>query len=167
VNLVDLRGKLPVHPAAKYGHRPLTDIVGVCFHYSGVDGDCGAADIARYHIEQNGWPGCGYTAAIRKDGTIELAWPLDTLTWHADGGGGQTDDEGNVVGMNNWEWIGCCLAGLSGFTAEQVEAALDFLDWCEDELGRELKAAGHRHLRTNTLCPGAGWDALYSALVWR
>jgi len=172
MSIVDLRGKLPVHPTARYGHRPLAEIVGVCWHYSGVEGDCSALDVARYHISPrpdapNGWPGCGYTAIVRRDGVIEIAWPLDTLCWHANGGGGQIDDEGHLVGENNWRWIGVMLAGLSGFTEAQLAAALFFSDWCEDELNRPLLQAGHRHLRTNTACPGAGWDALYSALVWR
>jgi len=167
VNIVDLRGKLPVHPTARYGHRPLSEIIGLCWHYSGVEGDCTALDVAQYHINTNGWPGCGYTAVIGRDGATVLAWGLDALTWHANGGGGQLDDEGHLVGENNWRWIGVMLAGLSSFTEAQLAAALAFSDWCEDELNRPLLQVGHRHLRTNTVCPGPGWDALYSALVWR
>ena len=62
--------------------RDVTDQIVI--HHTGnpTDDDLSAEEIHESHLAQ-GWSGIGYHFVIRKDGTIELGRPMDTIGAHA------------------------------------------------------------------------------------
>ncbi len=155
--LVDRRGELvalyPGRPA--YQRRDLGQIEGVVIHHTAVDVDLAARDIARYHVERNGWPGIGYHFLVHQNGDIDWCNELETVSYHADG-----QEKINGVGVNNWRYVGVALNGCftegRAPTAAQMLAARWLIASIEYRLGRRLAVLGHKELGV-TRCPGDNW----------
>ena len=61
------------------------------------DRDVDAAEIRRWHVDENGWDDIGYHFVIRRDGTIEPGRDLDAVGAHC-------------LSVN-YESVGVCLVG--------------------------------------------------------
>ena len=95
--LRDLTDSLPRKPG--YRSRPRSAIRYVVVHHvgGGVNRDYSALEIARYHVDGNGWPGIGYHFLVHPAGQIDQVNQLGTRSYHC----------GNL----NGESVGVCLAG--------------------------------------------------------
>ena len=153
--VVDFRGMLPLRKGAKgYPARPLEGITMVVVHYSGVDADSSALEIAEYQTTKTTgdlFPECAYSFVVRWDGRIEQCHDLEKRTWHAGGG-------------NNDAGIGICLPGSDWPTPRQLDSAGALIRALNRELGRQLRVVGHKELSA-TLCPGPYWDSWKGKLV--
>ena len=131
--------------------RGRTDLIVI--HHTGnpTDDDLSAEEIHESHKAQ-GWTGIGYHFVIRKDGTIELGRPVDTVGAHA-------------YGYNSHS-IGIHVCGnfeIGEPTPEQIESCSILVGWLTEQYGLEVDGnhvVGHRDLMA-TACPG---DTLYSQL---
>ncbi len=146
-DVADFRGVLPLRKGAKgYPARPLEGITMVVVHYSGVDADSSALEIAEYQTTKTTgdlFPECAYSFVVRWDGRIEQCHDLEKRTWHAGGG-------------NNDAGIGICLPGSDRPTPKQLDSAGALIRALNRELGRQLRVVGHKELSA-TLCPGPSW----------
>lgn len=133
--------------------RGRTDLIVI--HHTGnpTDDDLSAEEIHESHLAQ-GWAGIGYHFVIRKDGSIELGRPMDTIGAHA-------------YGYNNCS-IGIHVCGnfeLAEPTPQQIESCATLVAWLADKYGIDIDTdtdtvVGHRDLMA-TACPGY---TLYSQL---
>lgn len=134
-------GDLP-KGSKSYSKRPLEGITDIVIHHSAANGKFGPYDFAKWHIEQNGWPGIGYHYVIMQDGTIYQTNSHETLSYQ--------------TGGHNTYTLGICLAG--NFEEEQVPAAqLKAARWLVSKLQREItsisKVKRHGDYK-GTSCPG-------------
>ena len=143
----DLTDSLPQRPG--YSSRPRSAIRYVVVHHvgSGVNRDYTAQEIARYHVDGNGWPGIGYHFLVHPAGQIDQVNRLETRSYHC----------GNLNGQS----VGVCLAGdfseampASG----QIESVGRLVGELQAELGRELIVLGHGDV-PSTSCPGATFES--------
>ena len=111
-------------------------------------------DIARFHIQTNGWGGIGYHFLIGKDGTVYYVGDLSTA-------------RANVANLND-QVIGICLIGnfMAGKipTADQLDSARKLCDFFINNFGDLVgfiswdSIKGHKELPgQSTACPGDGW----------
>lgn len=160
--VVDFRGQLPVRKGTQgYPSRPLEKIDTVVIHYSGVNSDSSALDIARYQTTKTTgdlFPECAYSFVIRWNGRIEQCHDLETRSWHA---GGKNNDTG----------IGVCLPGNGWPTPDQLDSTAALIWSLNRALGRGgdsplLRVAGHKEVSA-TQCPGPQWALWKEELVSR
>ncbi|GEM_PF-2577058 len=158
--VADFRGRLPVRKGANgYPNRPLEGITMAVIHYSGVDADSSATEIASYQTTKTSgdlFPECAYSFVIRWDGRIEQCHNLEKRSWHA---GGRNNDLG----------IGICLPGNGWPTSHQLDSAAALIRALNLTLNRggekpSLRIAGHKELSA-TACPGPYWDIWKQHLV--
>ena len=125
--------------------RTTTDMIVI--HHTGnpEDDDLSAEEIHESHQAQ-GWAGIGYHYVIRKDGSIELGRPVDTIGAHAYGENSHTI---GIVVCGNFE--------IAEPTVEQIESTSVLVAWlCERyNIAPITKdtVVGHRDLMP-TACPG-------------
>lgn len=147
MEIVNLVGKLPVHPELKYDKRVLSQIVRTVIHHSAtVPGEVSQAAtvrhieaIARGHVEDNDWPGIGYHFVIGPGGKVYQTNLLETISYH--------------VGGKNTPSVGVCLLGdftKGDPTDNQIASARALVKW----LG--WPAVSHKDL-SQTQCPG-NWE---------
>ncbi len=143
--IVNLVGKLRVHPTEKYTTRISWKCVIV--HHAvtpsadSIGSELRVKRIAEYHVGHWGWPGIGYSFCIAQDGTVYQTNVLTTISYHA---GTKTA---------NKEGVGICLLGtFTKTTPAQVQ--LDSLTALVKWLKLPIKA--HREI-IRTGCPGDGW----------
>tara|TARA_Y100000310_G_C20429867_1_gene690937 strand:+ start:235 stop:765 length:531 start_codon:yes stop_codon:yes gene_type:complete len=81
----DITLYLPTHPTQVYAKRNLSEIDTIVVHQtdSKDSGKFGVYDIARYHVNNNGWAGIGYHYYIIKDGKIFKTQEPSTISYHA------------------------------------------------------------------------------------
>lgn len=131
--------------------RDVTDQIVI--HHTGnpTDDDLSAEEIHESHLAQ-GWSGIGYHFVIRKDGTIELGRPMDTIGAHAYG------ENSHTIGIHV-----CGNFELAEPTPQQIESCATLVAWLADKYGIDIDTdtvVGHRDLMA-TACPGY---TLYSQL---
>ncbi len=143
----DRRGALPKRQGAEpYETRPLAAITLAVVHYSGVDRDSTALEIANYQTTKavgDPFPEIAYHFIVRQNGEIEQCHDLCTRTWHA---GTPGNDKG----------VALCLPMLHGPTPLQADAAARLINAIGDRLKRPLTIKGHQELAP-TQCPGSHW----------
>ena len=109
--------------------------------------DIGAAEIRRWHVEDNGWSDIGYHQVIRRNGAIELGRDLKVSGAH-------------VVGYNKLS-VGVCLVGgvnadgapENNFTPEQFDSLRLTLDYWK-RIYPDARVMGHRDFPgVNKACP--------------
>lgn len=145
----DLRGTLPRHPTRRYAARRLDDIAGIAVHHTGPPAhrDLSAQEIARYHVEHNGWPAIAYDWLVHWDGTVEYVKDWTEAGYH-------------VGGANNALWLAVCLTGdwsdgrIPG--EAQLAATRELIANVQMAWGRWLPVKGHRELGASA-CPGDTW----------
>lgn len=102
------------------------------------DRDIRAANIRRWHVEENGWSDIGYHYVITRGGVVEAGRPLDKAGAH-------------VAGRNS-DSIGVCMVGNDQFTDEQY-VALRNLHTVIKTVVPEIEVSGHRDWTNAKTCP--------------
>ncbi|MHB1414652.1 MAG: peptidoglycan recognition protein family protein [Chloroflexota bacterium] len=145
--IVDRRDRLPLRAGAgRYPRRDLAAVRWIVIHYSAVDRDSSAQEIATYQTTKadgDAFPEVAYHFVVRQNGLIEQCHDVAVRAWHA-------GKEGNDLG------IAVCLPMLSGPTVPQVQATARLVAALRERVGRQLEIVGHKDLMP-TLCPGADW----------
>jgi len=152
--IVDLQGRLTVHPTLRYGSRKPRDIQFVVVHHSAtptsdtIPALLRIQRIADYHVNHNGWPGIGYHYIVDQAGIVYQVNHQDTVSNHTAGG--------------NLHGLGVCLLGTytkAPPSPVQTAAAARLIDW----LGWR-KVKDHHDWPGGTLCPGVAGDAVRAAI---
>jgi len=112
-------------------------------------------DTTAYQIgpsAQVAFPGFAYTGFVEADGSIRVAWDVETVTY-SQGDGSATVIDG--VGSNNYHGIAFCFSGENP-TDPQVAALHRIHVALTAILGRPIAVRGHREVsgRSDTDCPG-------------
>lgn len=154
MKIVDVVNKLSKHDTKTYSKRPLGVITTAVIHHSLTrnikdDGDIYA--FARYHVNNNGWPGIGYHYVIDTDGTIYKTNYLTTKAYH--------------VGNHNFYCIGLCLVGdfrTDTPTNAQLKSLNDLLMVLYKTY--HIKIKGHSEMPgyQNKQCPSINMDKIRS-----
>lgn len=119
----------------------------IVIHHSGTptDMDLSAPAIQNMHLH-NGWLGIGYHFVIRKNGTVEVGSPLETIGAHAY--------------MHNANTIGIHLSGnfeIGRPTKAQINSTEKLIAYLAKDYKLDLNKNliwGHRHYNHDTACPG-------------
>ncbi|URN94628.1 MAG: peptidoglycan recognition protein family protein [Candidatus Pristimantibacillus lignocellulolyticus] len=141
MQIVDLRGKLPVHKSKKYNTRKVSDIRSLAIHHS-LTLSGSAQAFATYHVNTNGWPGIAYTYVIDKDGTINQCLDHSIISYH--------------VGNSNKHALGICMVGdfrTQKPTDAQYKSVLELVRWLQSQLPNATSVLGHSQY------PGYTWKA--------
>lgn len=154
INIIDVRNQLVQHPNKTYNKRSLDSIKYIAIHHSATKGGNGDS-FARYHVNNNNWPGIGYHYVILADGKIEWTNDLTTVSYH--------------VGEHNSQAIGICLVG--DFTASQLplaqkEALKELCQYLLEKLNLTITdVKGHNEFSSSkTKCPGLDMEQLRAYL---
>jgi N-acetyl-anhydromuramyl-L-alanine amidase AmpD len=144
----DISGTLPQHPTARYQTRPVSAIQSIVLHHSAVPASVGAAQIAKYQVDKQGWPGIGFHYFVTDDGHLQQTQPLEVIAYHA----------GDA---NNPSSLGICLAG--NFTDQPPSAAelagtSQLVAWLLYKLNLPVEAIHAHKDYIATACPGNQWD---------
>ena len=143
----DWRDRLPTRAgAAPYERRSLAAITHAVVHYSAVDADSSAQQIAAYQVgkpDGDLFPAIAYHFVVRQSGEIEQCHDLAVRAWHA---GSYANDVG----------IAICLPMLHGPTPRQAAACARLIGALGERLGRALAVVGHKELQPSR-CPGDAW----------
>ncbi len=140
--------ELAKHATDHYPTRTLSQISGIVVHHSAVPASVGAARIAKYQVEKQGWPGVGFHYFIYDDGRIEQTQPLEVISKHA--------------GDANPTSVGICLAG--NFTDEppteaQLLSTSQLAAWLLQDLDLPIEAIHPHKDYVVTACPGDQWES--------
>ncbi|MCR8656916.1 peptidoglycan recognition protein family protein [Paenibacillus endoradicis] len=141
MQIIDLKGRLPVHKTKKYNSRKASDIRSLAIHHS-LTLSGSAQAFATYHVNTNGWPGIAYTYVIDRDGTINQCLDHTTVGYH--------------VGNSNKHALGICLVGdfrTQQPTDAQYKSALELVKWLQLQLPSAVEVKGHSQY------PGYSWKA--------
>lgn len=141
----DITAELPKSQTKSYGRRALSQIVRYVIHHSATSGG-DPWSFARYHVENNGWPGIGYHFVIMPDGTIYQTNALETISY-------------GVENMNTGS-VNTCLVGnfeVTKPTAPQLTAVVELHKRLAAQLGQK-PIVGHNDLKQTTKCPGKNLD---------
>lgn len=161
---MDLRERLPVHPALVYDSRSVGSITQIVVHHAGAEPlnrgvEAFAQATAVYHINPHGpkqeeWPGIGYHIVLGTDGEWAYCNSLKTISYH--------------VGRNNPISFGVCMEGdyrMKAVPHFMVDALEEIVRWaihsCKafaEDNGwpfRGVGIIGHRQDQyAATACPG-------------
>jgi hypothetical protein len=144
----DIIEALPRHPSLRYRMRNMDEITHVIVHHSATLPTISAEAMARYHVNDRGWPGIGYHFVITVDGKIQQTNPLAAASYHA--------REANAYG------VGICFTGDFSITIPspaQLDAGAHLVAWLLQELHIPLNhVQGHKANVLTTSCPGDQWD---------
>ncbi len=145
-----LADQLLQHATKRYQRRSLSAITHIVIHQSGVAANIPLADIAKYHVEQLGWPGVGFHFYILPDGRIQQGNALEMVSYQA--------------GPANPYSVGICFAGkFDQFvpTAAQIDAGASLIVWLLHVLALPIEnVVGHNDLpffQGKIPCPGQQW----------
>jgi hypothetical protein len=150
----DLRGTLPVHATRRYDPIDSRGFDYICIHHSATEKTRTWANIAGYHVNNNGWAGIAYHGGVRR-GKFALFDNVDTERAH-------------VYGMNH-EAFGICVTGNYDTTVVD-EMDLDVLKRAIGVLdavyAHEKAIKSHQELRVGgfTECPGSDLKRLIPTL---
>jgi len=125
--------------------RLLTEAIAIHHTGSPEDDDLSSPELHRMHLN-NGWWGMGYHFNIRKNGTVELGTPLETVGAHA------YEHNYNTIGIHvagNFEQVKPTMKQLDSLERLVADLARDYHITINDQT-----VAGHRHFNSDTACPG-------------
>lgn len=77
--------ELPKHLTKTYRKRTLEDSITIFIHHTAVDADVAIENIAKYHVNHNGWPEIGYHSAVKPNGDILLLNDFEEISYHTRG----------------------------------------------------------------------------------
>lgn len=117
----------------------------VIIHHSAAPDSQRVEDIARYHVEVNGWSAIGYHYIIERDGTIAMGRPRWAVGAHAYGA--------------NFDSIGVCVLGnFNNDTLDQIRmmSLCHVIAQCihDYDLDPDDDVIPHRDVAGDTSCPG-------------
>lgn len=149
LEVVDLRTTLPQHATERYEGRSIGGIEQIVIHHSATPDDRSAEAIARYHVDNLGWPGIAYHFLVHQDGRTEYTQPIEIVSYG--------------VARRNDNTLHICLTG--DFTdappgEPQIQAARKLVENLCYALGRVYPVVGHTDIAVEgyaTACPGATW----------
>jgi hypothetical protein len=145
--MIDIVNELPVSSTLKYTRRSKPPTMAV-IHHSATDKMVTAEQMARYHVEERGWPGIGYHFVVMWDGNVYQTNDIMTISYHA-GDGTNTPENTNSYG------VGICLVGDFSSVAPpaaQLEAVRRLIEYLE------LPFIPHKEAHNvSTTCPGNTW----------
>jgi hypothetical protein len=146
----DIVDQLPRSQTESYKERPLSGVKYIVGHHVGVDADPTPEQTALYHVNEHGWPGCGYHAIVLKDGSGYLTQRLTTMSYH-------------VAGQNHLA-VGILINGdfRQGRlpTKAQMVTVPKFIGWIQAQLPVHAAIVGHGDIALpgqETSCPGDTW----------
>lgn len=156
IQVKDLRLTLPKHPTLTYQIRSIGGIEVFVVHHSATQ-DIPAEQVARYHVETNGWPGIGYHFLIHPDGTIEYTQGIEVTSY-------------GVADRNEHSLHICLLGTFTDYAPPeaQIVATKKLIDNLDYALGRIYPVVGHSEIATPanpTQCPGRTWPQWKPRLV--
>jgi len=128
--------------SGSYKERPLSAIDSIVIHHTASPRDTTPEQIARYHIEHNGWPGIGYHFVIGAGGEVWQTQHLETMSYH--------------VGNHNRHTIGVAFTGdFTKYdpTSPQIAAGKKLIAY----LDKNLAIHPHQYFNPETECPGSSW----------
>lgn len=134
---------LPEHISKEYGERNLEDSLYIFIHHTASPSSAKIENIAKWHVNNNGWARIGYHSGIKSNGDILILNSLRTLSYHTRG--------------NNTKGISIVLLG--NYNEEELtDAQLKSLKIVTEALCQNLKIKGimgHRDAPgASTSCPG-------------
>lgn len=138
MEVINMENSLPVGKT-KYPKRELHSIQQIVIHHTTNDGSLQAQ--AKWHVNNNGWPGIGYHFVIDKTGAINRCNSIDTICYN--------------VANQNTKTIGICLIGnfeIKKPTAEQIDSLKWLIESLRGVVG-SLPVYGHLD-KGKTSCPG-------------
>lgn len=146
--ITDIVDQLMQHPTKRYSKRQRKAITHICIHHSAVAATVPVEHVAKYHVEDQGWPGIGYHFYVKPSGVIYQTQRLETVSWH--------------VSHNNDYSVGICVAGDFTYAPPpqlQIDSAAHLVAWLMQDLGvPEQNILGHKEFPANdTSCPGETW----------
>lgn len=136
--------------------KALTDVQYLVIHHSASPRDTTSVDtIRKWHVEDNGWAGIGYSWVITADGKIHATRPLTKQGAHA-------------PKVNALSW-GVCVVGNNtkpgeGWNEAQEESLLNLVEAVE-LLVPGIKVLGHRDTGQATECPGLDVRAWLKGII--
>lgn len=144
----DVVDQLSKHPTLKYATRSLDRITHLCIHHSAASGSIPIENVAKYHVDDRGWPGIGYHFYIKPDGTVYQTNRMETVSFQ--------------VSQNNDYSVGVCVSGDFTYAPPpdtQIEATARLVAWLMQELSVPVQnVLGHKEFPQNdTSCPGETW----------
>lgn len=148
ITVKDLRLTLPKHPTLSYEARSIGGIETIVIHHSATQ-DVPAEAIARYHVENLGWPGIGYHFLVHQNGDTEYTEPIEIISY------GVADRNENSLHI-------CLLGTFTDYAPRepQIVAAKSLIDNLDYAMGRVYPVVGHSEIATPgnaTACPGRTW----------
>jgi hypothetical protein len=157
LEVVDLRTILPQHATERYGGRSIGGIEQIVIHHSATPDDRSAEAIARYHVDNLGWPGIAYHFLVHQDGRTEYCQPIEIVSYG--------------VAKRNDNTLHICLVG--NFTdappgEPQIQAARKLVENLCYALGRIYPVVGHTDIAVEgyaTACPGTTWPQWKHRLI--
>jgi len=153
--ITDIVDQLMQHPTKRYDKRQLKAITHLCIHHSAVAATVPVEHVAKYHVEDQNWPGIGYHFYVKPSGAIYQTQQLETISWH--------------VSHNNDYSVGICVAGDFTYVPPpqlQIDSAAHLVAWLMQELRiPEQNILGHKEFPANdTSCPGETW---LKGVIWK
>lgn len=158
---VDLRDSLPGDAYNWNWKRDLSQIEYLAIHHSCTDINYTPFQIARDHINKNGWGGIGYHFVVDKDGVVYYTGDITTA-------------RANVANLNE-QVLGICLIGnfIGGEIPffeqlDSVHKLCEFFIKSQDlpNVTSWDKLRGHKELPNQaTNCPGDNWPSLRIKIV--
>jgi hypothetical protein len=143
-----------------YQTRPLSDIVFIAIHHSGV---CPSSNpiseehtprdldaIYNQHVEINAWPGIAYHAIVDHWGNTFITGGAETVRY-------------GIAGKNQMTYHICLLGDFRYYQPHpmQISATRRLVAAVQHGLGRAMPVVGHRDLADpghGTECPGDTWS---------
>lgn len=133
--------------------RKRTDYIVIHCADTPANMDIGAAEIRKWHVEDNGWNDIGYHFVIRRDGRREKGRDLAITGSH-------------VKGFNSCS-IGICLVGGMGgnnFTAPQFKELGKLVSEMKNKYPK-AEVVGHCDLNLGKTCPSFNVIKWYNDLT--
>lgn len=131
-------------------NRPIRTIVVHCSDSPDTQ-DIGLKEITAWH-KARGFDTVGYHAICRRDGTIEVGRPEETIGAHAKG--------------HNADSLGVCVVGRRDFSPAQMLALITLLrSWMRKYKLEPQDVKGHYELDNGKTCPNLELEAVRKSLV--
>lgn len=157
---IDYRQPIPGNSFTWSWIRPLSQVKYLVIHHTAGPDTQTPDEIARYHIQSNGWGGVGYHFIISKNGTTYYVGDLSTARAH--------------VKNYNHLALGICLVGtfMNGKkpTTEQLNSAHELCFRLLFQTPELINAngwedlVGHQQLQA-TACPGDTWNSYRQQII--
>lgn len=162
MNVKDVRDKLP--SVGDYPKRSVEDVTHIDIHHSASSkndykGEETINIFAKFHINNNGWPGIGYHYIVAPNGDIFKTGYINEKRWSVAGNNSYTI---SVMLIGNFE--------KEELESKQYNAALNLIEDIMDAYDISIKnVKGHKEYKGNEKksCPGFNMDKVRDDLYKR